>query len=362
MPKNKFSNFDNTFKEVAEASAKKANVYTLINISTADLIDYPKNQEDTGDTADIENSISEVGFIDPIEVTGYGQPDGKFMIISGHRRRAAGVKCGIDYFPCITRNFDSDEEVYNYVLLSNNHRDSSKDPLLYCRRYKMHEEYLNQINFTGNYRTEISKRLGISKAQADRYNAMNRIIVPVWDMVRDEAVSISGVFPLASHSPEEQEEIVVMMNECLDSGEGLSREIIKMIVEAYRDGKRRYKEINSGVAVNLIDRNDEAPGDEQIDLLSEENKKETIKAEDKNSKKTGKKIITYLENINTYFQGSSFKGDKEDIELIINSLAGTFEIAINGMDGVSKENNLDDVYDKFLENMMKRISEKIKNR
>ena len=391
MPKNKFAKLDETFKEVAEASAKKANVYTLINISNADLIDYPKNQEDIENTADIENSINEVGFIDPIEVTNYGQPDGKFMIISGHRRRAAGVKCCIEYFPCIARHFESDEEVYNYVLLSNSHRDSSKDPLLYCKRYKMHEDYLNKINFTGNYRTEISKRLGISKPQADRYNAMNKIILPVWDMVRDEIVSVSGVFPLASHTHEEQEEIVAMMNEHLDSGGNLNRDTIKILVEAYRNGKAspiltmstdsedklanaNQEEYKRPVKKNIGDVADKKVASINHNIPLDKNKNENnhyendddtkkiTEAEDKNLKKTGQDIISYLENINTCFHANPFNGDKGDIELIINRLTETFEIAINGMQRISKENNLGDVYDKFLKNVAEKIHEKINNR
>ena len=243
MPKNKFDKLNKKVDAVADISAKKANVITLLNISNADLIDYPKNQEDIENTADIENSINEIGFIDPLEVTDYEQPDGKYMIISGHRRRVAGANCGLNIFPCLLRQFESEAEVNNYVLLANSHRDSSKDPLLMPKRVKMHEEYLKSIKFKDNIRHEIAKRLGISVSQVDRYNAMNKIILPVWDMVSNETVSISGVNPLASHTPEEQAEIVVIMNGCLESGGTLSRDVILTIVKAYRDGKRNYKEV-----------------------------------------------------------------------------------------------------------------------
>ena len=69
------------------------------------------------------------------------------MIVSGHRRRRAGVKCGVELFPCIVKSFTGDKEVHNYVLLANSQRDSAKDPLLFCSRYKMHEEYLKTDKF-----------------------------------------------------------------------------------------------------------------------------------------------------------------------------------------------------------------------
>jgi len=395
MPKNKFEKLNKKFEEVAENSAIKANVYTLINIANTDLLDYPKNQEDIENTADIENSIKELGvFSDPIEVTDYGQPEGKFMIVSGHRRRAAGVKCGIEIFPCIARKFESESEIYNYALLSNSHRDSSKDPLLMPKRIKMHEAYLNQIKFAGNHKQEIAKRLGISISQVDRYTAMNRIILPVWDMIRDEVASISGVFPLASHQLEEQEEIYSMMTECLNSGASLSRDMILTIVKAYRDGKRTYQEAISDIPVNVIDdsgeseddsikgreeehkesldesaddRTDEVIGSTHDDIPIDksendnnedgENTEDVIETEDKKSKKSRQRqeIIVHLKNINSFINADSFSGGKEDAELIIGSLKETFENVINEMQGISKANNLDDVYVEFLNNILRTV-------
>ncbi|BAL01859.1 putative plasmid partitioning protein (plasmid) [Oscillibacter valericigenes Sjm18-20] len=233
------------FAEVAKVSAEKAQVISVKLISNENLVDYPKNHEDVQDTADLENSIHELGFTDPIEVTSYGQPDGKYMIVSGHRRRAAGVKCGIETFPCIVKSFDSDSTVYNYVLLANSQRDSAKDPLLFCKRYKMHETYLKDGKFKGNIREEVAKRLGISVQQADRYNTMNKVITPVWDMVRDEAVGMSSVMPMASHSPEEQAEILSIMQEALAEKVQLTRDTVKMIVDAYRDGKKTWAAVKA---------------------------------------------------------------------------------------------------------------------
>ena len=224
-----------TIKEVAKASAEKAQVIVVKMINNNNLHDYPNNREDVTDTADLENSIKEIGFTDPIEVTSFGQNEGEYMIVSGHRRRSAGVKCGMEAFPCIVKPFNSQNEVENYVLLANSQRDSAKDPLLFCKRYKMHEEYLKEAGFKGKMRDEIAKRLGISTPQADRYNTMNKVILPVWDMVRDEVVGMSSVLPMASHSEDEQAEIYNIMQEALKKGVTLTRDTVKMIVEKYRE-------------------------------------------------------------------------------------------------------------------------------
>ena len=216
-----------TINDVAKASAIKAQVVVLKNIADENLVDYEHNNEDVSDLADLVQSMTENGFTDPLEVTDFGMEVGKFTIVSGHRRRMAGRKMGYESFPCIVRNFNNEIEVKNYVLFANSQRDSSKDPLLFCKRYKMHEEYLKEAGFEGKIREEIAKRLGISVAQADRYNTMNKIILPVWDMIRKEIVGMSSVLPMASHTVKEQEEIYVIMQEALKNDTLLTRDTVK---------------------------------------------------------------------------------------------------------------------------------------
>jgi ParB/RepB/Spo0J family partition protein len=241
------SNGTKVIDTVAKQSNEKANIVTVKMISNDRLHDYPKNNENISYTEDIEISIQQMGFTDPIEVTDFGMEDGEYTILSGHRRRAAAVKQKIETFPCIVRHFTSDLDVYNYVLLSNDHRNPENDPLLYARRYKMHEEYLVDAGFTGSLREEIAKRLGMSVQNADRYKQFTKIILPVWDMVQAEKVGMSSVLPMASHPVAEQEEILSVLNECLESGGKLTREMCDKIIKGYRDGKKSFNQIISDI-------------------------------------------------------------------------------------------------------------------
>lgn len=241
-----------TIKDVAKKSNEKANLITIKYYKDEILLDYPKNNEDISSTVDIEKSIMEQGFTDPIEITDYGAPEGKYYIVSGHRRRAAGRKSGLTEFPCILRHFTSDNEVYNYVLFSNAQRDSAKDPLLMAKRYKMHENYLMEIGFDGAIAEEVAKRLGLQKAQADRYKMMNKVIMPIWDLVTSGAVGMSSVTDsgLYTHTPEEQQEILSIMEECADNAVELTRATVSKIVKGYRDGKRSWLDI---IQINMQD-------------------------------------------------------------------------------------------------------------
>lgn len=245
----KFNNA-NTAKafDAAKKSSLKADVITVKMIANEDLLDYPHNHEDVTDTADLENSIKELGFTDPIEVTSFGQSDGKYMIVSGHRRRSAGVKCGISAFPCIVKPFDSESQIANYVLLANSQRDSAKDSLLFMKRYKLHEVYLTNSGFDGNFRSEIAKRMGLSVQQADRYAAMSQLIVPILDLIQSEEVGMSSVMPIAPHTVEEQQEIYDIMMVAHSDGTALTRATVKDIVSAYRDGRKTWAAVKEWIA------------------------------------------------------------------------------------------------------------------
>ena len=58
-----------------------------IKVISSDLIDaYSDNNEDVSHIDDLLESMRENGFTDPIEVTNYGCSNGRYMILSGHRR------------------------------------------------------------------------------------------------------------------------------------------------------------------------------------------------------------------------------------------------------------------------------------
>lgn len=247
MAKN-FGKLNNSkIEAVAKKSNEQANLITIKYYEDSNLIDYPENNEDVSYTEDIELSISEQGFTDPIEVTDFGMDEGKYMIISGHRRRMAGRKQGLKSFPCIVRHLKTENEVKNYVLLSNAQRDSAKDPLLFSKRYKMHEDYLKSVGFKGSVREEVAKRLGLKVAQADRYNQINKVIMPFWDLIRSGAIGISSVTDsgLYTHTVEEQEEMLEIFNEALEQEIELNRSLCKKIVTDYRNGKKSWEEIKA---------------------------------------------------------------------------------------------------------------------
>jgi len=313
------------FDEVAKTTAN-TNITAIKLIEKSSLIDYPNNGEDIFYTADLENSINELGFIDPIEVTDYKMPDGQYMILSGHRRRAAGVKCGMTLFPCIIKSFENESDVQNYVLLANIQRDSEKDPLLYCKRYKFHEQHLKSVNFQGSVREEIAKRLGISVQQADRYNQMNKIILPVWDLVREGSVGMSNILPMAVLSQEEQQDIFEILRGSIDSEVELSREKVKNIIDEYKSksvSESPHREDFDG-RENKDSDDSAKSGKDMIKSIKKLNKILELDFEiinDKEAKKLLNEIITATDILldKAYFIGKMY-GLDSDIQNILEKL------------------------------------------
>ena len=398
--------FGNAGSMKAVANAKKveqekAQVVALQNISNDNLIDNPKNGEDISFTADLEESMKQNGFTDPMEVTDFGMDNGKYMILSGHRRRMAGVKVfGKEFFfPCIVRHFDNAEQVQNYTLMANAQRDSAKDPCLFCARYKLHEEYLESIGFKGSKREEIAKRLGISAQQADRYNNMNKIILPVWDMVRAEIVGISSVQPMAKHTKEEQLVIYNIMQSAVDKGVNLSRDTVKKIVDGFREGKTTWEEIadmprDSGLPLNGFadsepsesrdngesgNRNDEVnrehdPIADELDAMDEaerewnENQQDNEDGEDEAEEKEkheptpeekalklGEDIAKQLAKLDTSLQDIWKCKDKESAVDIVINMKSTMLALVDEMVRVSDDWKINEEADKALTEIVEAV-------
>ena len=174
------------------------------------------------------------------------------MIVSGHRRRASGVKLGYTEFPCLIHDFQSDSDVENWLLFLNNYRDSSKDPLLYMRRCQAARAYLENTGFKGNLHEEISRRLGISRKTVFAYLALGKLISPIQQLVRDDIVGMTSVQPVAQFDPVDQAQIHEIMLRAKDETD-LTRALMKKICDMFAEGARTWAEI-SAVQPHKIER------------------------------------------------------------------------------------------------------------
>ena len=407
-----------SINNVAKKAQEKATVVVLKNILVENLVDNPKNGEDIKRTGDLETSMLANGFTDPLEVTSFGMPEGKFMILSGHRRRAAAVKVfGTEFaIPCVIRDFKNEQEVQNYTLMANAQRDSAKDPLLLSTRYKMHDEYLTSVGFVGTEKektAEIAKRLDISIAQAFRYKAMNNVILPVWDMVRDtesgNGVGLTSVSPLAKFSEDEQYEILEIMRAAQGKGVTLTRDTMSKIIKGFEAGKKSWAEIadlprDSGLPLNgfvnpdsgsakepqSFDRNDEvrreqdeiaenydevqrqqeqwdaqqdeeAPEDDEIEEVddsknSKNPEKEFLSPEEKKVKR-GEDISKMLGKLDTLLGEVWTAKSEDDARVMAKNMGAIARVLVNDIYSLCKTWDIAEEYEAFLKKLNSTVEE-----
>ena len=223
--------------KAADSLMAKADEIKVLDVGVIDA--YVDNNEDVNNIDDLIKSMTENGFTDPIEVTNYGCKDGRYMILSGHRRYTAWTELnnGKQPIKCIVvdaAKFKSDADVKNYVLMANSQRDSAKDPMLLVKRYREHEKYLNDIGFGGNIRDEIANRLGISTQQADRYKTLGKCIPEIQQMVADEIIGMSIPQPIAPLDINDQKKFYAIMQDAIADGARLTRDYVKKMVDCFK--------------------------------------------------------------------------------------------------------------------------------
>lgn len=366
--------------EVAKDIEIKSEIIRIVNIPDEKLIDYPDNNEDVEYTEDLELSMKENGFTDPLEVTDYKMEQGSYMIISGHRRRRAARKVGYGSYPSIIRHFKNDKDFENYILMSNAYRNTEKDPLLYVKRYAMHEKYLDKIGFDGDKATEISKRLGMSRANALRYKQMNKVILPVWDMVRMEKVGMSNVLFMATYSEDEQKEIYKILVELLEKDISLNREKCHMVKEQYERKKAGLDEQIPGQEnIETLDGGAYMPDDYVYDNQNDNEPAEppmveTVMDETSASKKTGKSkenispekvkeeaFFHYLTKVDDYLTSDYKISDKEAAIKMVKDLKQIIMESIEEIKHIGKSYDMAKMTDEDLNDISHVLKDIMKN-
>ena len=166
----------NENKEVNTTDPKREKVRVIPLSAIDDAPDHPFGVRDDEEMAELVESISTFGVINPVIVRkGDGE---RFELISGHRRKYACAKLGIETLPVIVRDL-SREEAIIFMVDSNLQREH----ILPSERAKAYKMKMDALKCQGK-RTDltlspletklrssevIANQTGESRAQIDRY-------------------------------------------------------------------------------------------------------------------------------------------------------------------------------------------------
>lgn len=159
----------------------------VIELNVKDISDFPNHPFKINNDLNYEelrNSIIESGILVPTIVR--KKEDGKYEMLSGHRRKKICEEQGIEKIPCIVKDV-SDEEAIVLMVDSNLQRDKIL-PSEKAMAYKMKYEAMKSMTpSVSNKRKDeiLGEQVGESREQIRRYIRLNNLIPELLQLVDD---------------------------------------------------------------------------------------------------------------------------------------------------------------------------------
>lgn len=200
MPDIKITAFNDLFSTEEDRQAEKHGA--IVNISIAEIDDFhnhPFKVEENADMRTLKNSIAENGVISPCILR--KKENGKYEMISGHRRKFAASLAGLTEIPCIVQNL-TDTEATVLMVDSNAYREYIL-PSEKAFAYKMKLEALKKPQgFRSDLKDSerhgktskavLSEETGESPEQIRRYVCLTRLIPEILKFVDNSVYKDRG--------------------------------------------------------------------------------------------------------------------------------------------------------------------------
>ena len=211
-------------KEVNSTDPKREKVRVIPLSAIDDAPDHPFGVRDDDEMAELVESISTFGVINPVIVRkGEGE---RYELISGHRRKYACAKLGIDTLPVIVRDL-SREEAIVFMVDSNLQREHIL-PSERAKAYKMKMEALKRVPgkrydekgaplvpLSDGMKTRdiVGAENGESREQVRRYIRLNNLIPELLEDVDMGKIAFRPAVELSYLDVEEQKDLSYYIDE-----------------------------------------------------------------------------------------------------------------------------------------------------
>lgn len=197
-----------------EEERTNANLEKVVDIKISDIDDFPDHPFKVIDDDKMEkmkNSIIDNKVIIPALVR--PKPNGRYEMISGHRRKRASELANKETLPCVVRELTDDEAVI--IMVDSNIQREKILPSEQAFAYKMKFEALrnkgkrndltsSQVATKLDTATLIGKEKGDSRDTVFRYIKLTELIPELLDLVDKKEIALLPAFELAFLKDEEQ--------------------------------------------------------------------------------------------------------------------------------------------------------------
>ena len=169
----------------------------VVNIpidSIDDFKNHPFKVEDDDELEQLKESINEKGVLNPTIVR--KKENGKYEMVSGHRRKLASKLLGLNEIPCIVRDLTDDEATI--IMVDSNKQREKILPSEKAFAYKMRMEAIKHQGIktlrpvVTKFRTDdiIGKEHGESGRQIQRYIRLTYLIPEFLQMVDNDILKL----------------------------------------------------------------------------------------------------------------------------------------------------------------------------
>lgn len=190
-----------------EADRQSVSQERVINLDISEIESFKNHPFQVRDNADMDELVDSIkgnGLLEPCIVR--PSSNGRYEMVSGHRRKHAAIRAGVKTIPCIVRNLD-DNQATILMVDSNKHRPYLL-PSEKAFAYKMRLEATKQqgkrtdLTFTPvekklRSNENVAKEVGESRAQVDRYIRLTYLIPEFLQMVDNSVEKPDDKFALA---------------------------------------------------------------------------------------------------------------------------------------------------------------------
>ena len=218
----KLPSLDDLFSSQEEREdAKLKRIYEIPLDQIDPFPDHPYKVRDDEEMMALVESVKENGVITPATVR--KKEDGRYELLSGHRRMRACLINGIDTLRCEVVDMDRDEATV-FMVESNIHRNTvlpSEKAFAYKMRLEAMKRQGKRVDLTcvpvghklgEKSRDVLAKESGDSQTQIQRYIRLTELIPELLTLVDEKKIAMRPAVEI-SYLPKDLQEILV---DCID--------------------------------------------------------------------------------------------------------------------------------------------------
>ena len=278
LPTNTLDELFSTQEERDDAKLSKIRDIPLELID--DFPDHPFKVRDDEDMIQLVESVKERGVITPATVR--QKEDGRYELISGHRRKRACELAGFEALRCEV--VDLDRDAATVLMVESNYQRSQILPSEKAFAYKMRLEAMNRqagrprkenptpvvSDLDGQRTNEIlGNEVGESREQIRRYIRLTSLVPELLDLVDEGKIKMRPAVELSYLDEDNQRAVVdeIDLNQCTPSHDQtirmrkfftdgkLTPEVVSAIMSEEKPNQREKIVLRGGKVRSLIPKN-----------------------------------------------------------------------------------------------------------